>query len=126
MALRLEWRNGGNVRNYHVLIQELKDFIKRHPDNRAAGMCLLDNLMADKRLKEAETELMHLAQMDGGYRTILYRALLAAAKGDKEPEQQCYQEMEEKYADSADAWLVQLALAERETERQNYEKALQG
>ena len=32
--------------------------------------------------------------------------------------------MEEKYADCADAWLVQLALAERETERQNYEKAI--
>ena len=113
-----------NCRNHHVLIQELKDFVKRHPDNRAASMWLLDNLMADKRLKEAEAELLHLAQVDGAYRTILYRALLAAVKGNKELEQQCYQELEEKYADGEDAWLVQLALAERENERQNYEKAI--
>lgn len=113
-----------NFRNHHVLIQELKDFVKRHPDNRAASMWLLDNLMADKRLKEAEAELLHLEQVDGAYRTVLYRALLAAAKGDKELEQQCYQELEENYADGEEAWLVQLALAERETERQNYEKAI--
>ena len=113
-----------NSRNHHVLIRELKDFVKRHPDNRAASMWLLDNLMADKRLAEAEEELKHLAKVDDAYRTVHYRALLASAKGDKELEQQCYQEMEEKYADCADAWLVQLALAERETERQNYEKAI--
>jgi len=113
-----------NGRNHHVLIRELKDFVKRHPDNRAASMWLLDNLMADKRLAEAEEELIHLAKVDGSYRTVHYRALLAAAKGDKELEQKCYQEIEEKYAAGVDAWLVQLALAERETERQNYEKAL--
>lgn len=113
-----------NGRNHHVLIRELKDFVMRHPDNRAASMWLLDNLMADKRLQEAETELLHLEQVDGAYRTIHYRALLAAAKGDKELEDRCYQEMEEKYADGEDAWLVQMALAERETEHQNYEKAI--
>lgn len=113
-----------NGRNHHVLIRELKDFVKSHPDNRAASMWLLDNLMADKRLKEAEAELIHLEQADGAYRTLHYRALLATANGDKELEDRCYQEMEEKYATSKDAWLVQLALAERETERQNYEKAL--
>jgi len=113
-----------NGRNHHVLIRELKDFVKRHPDNRAASMWLLDNLMADKRLAEAEEELIHLAKVDGSYRTVHYRALLAVAKGDKELEQKCYQEMEEKYAIGKDAWLVQLALAERETERQNYEKAI--
>ena len=113
-----------NGRNHHVLIRELKDFVKRHPENRAASMWLLDNLMADKRLKEAETELMHLEQIDGTYRTLHYRALLAAANGDEALEDRCYQEMEEKYANGMDAWLVQMALAERETERQNYEKAL--
>lgn len=113
-----------NARNHHVLIQELKDFVKRHPDNRAACMWLLDNLMADKRLKEAEEELLHLEKIDGAYRTVLYRALLASIKGDKELEQQCYQEMEDKYTDGKDAWLVQMVLAEREAERQNYEKAI--
>ncbi len=113
-----------NGRNHHVLIRELKDFVRRHPDNRAASMWLLDNLMADKRLKEAETELLHLEKIDGAYRTLHYRALLAAVKGDKELENRYYQEMEEKYADGEEAWLVQMALAEWETERQNYEKAI--
>ncbi len=114
-----------NCRNHHQLIQELKGFVNRHPDNRAASMWLLDNLMADKRLAEAEAELEHLAQIDHAYRTVLYRALLAAAKGDKELEQQYYQEMEDAFAEGEDAWLVQLALAERETERQNYTKAME-
>ena len=113
-----------NCRNHHILIQELQDFVKRHPDNRAASMWLLDNLMADKRLKEAEPELAHLAQIDASYRPVLYRALFAAAKGDKELEAQCYQEIEDNFTEGKDAWVVQLSLAERETERQNYEKAI--
>lgn len=113
-----------NCRNHHILIQELQDFVKRYPDNRAASMWLLDNLMADKRLKEAEPELAHLAQIDTSYRPVLYRALYAAAKGDKELEAQCYQEIEENFKEGKDAWVVQLSLAERETERQNYEKAI--
>lgn len=113
-----------NCRNHHILIQELQDFVKRHPDNRAASMWLLDNLMADKRLKEAEPELAHLAQIDTSYRPVLYRALFAAAKGAKELEAQCYQEIEDNFTEGKDAWVVQLSLAERETERQNYEKAI--
>lgn len=113
-----------NCRNHHILIQELQDFVKRYPDNRAASMWLLDNLMADKRLKEAEPELAHLAQIDTSYRPVLYRALYAAAKGDKELEAQCYQEIEDNFTEGKDAWVVQLSLAERETERQNYEKAI--
>jgi len=113
-----------NCRNHHVLIQELKDFVKRHPDNRAASMWLLDNLIADKRLKEAELELAHLAQVDGAYRTVLYRALLAGAQGDKELARKYYQEMEEKFAKGKDAWLVYLTLGEKEADEQNYEQAL--
>jgi len=113
-----------NCRNHHLLIQELQDFVKRHPDNRAASMWLLDNLMADKRLKEAEPELVHLAQIDTSYRPVLYRALFAAAKGDRELEEKCYQEIEDNFTEGKDAWVVQLSLAERETERQNYEKAI--
>ena len=113
-----------NARNHHALIRELQDFVKRHPDNRAASMWLLDNLMADKRLKEAEAELAHLEQIDGVYRTVLYRALLANVQGDRELAQKCYQEIEENFAEGSDGWLVQLTLAEKETEEQNYEKAL--
>lgn len=113
-----------NYRNHHILIQELQDFVKRHPDNRAASMWLLDNLMADKRLKEAEPELEHLTQIDTSYRPVLYRALLAAAKGDKGLEEQCYQEIEDNFTEGKDAWVVQLSLAEHETEKQNYEKAI--
>ena len=47
-----------NVRNHHALIDWFSDYCRRHPDNRAALMWLLDNLIDDRRLAEAREWLV--------------------------------------------------------------------
>lgn len=122
-----------NCRNHHALIQELQTHVKAHPESRSASMWLMDNLIADGRLKEAEKELERFAKLDDTYRTVLYRALLAGAKGDLEAEAEYRKKLEEIYAEGPEGWLVQFSLAEMaisyeryEDAIRHYEKALEG
>ena len=62
-----------NVRNHHALIDWFSDYCRRHPDNRAALMWLLDNLIDDRRLTEAREWLEKLARIDSSFRTPMYR-----------------------------------------------------
>lgn len=110
-----------NVRNHHALIEELYEFTKAFPKNRGASMWLLDNLMADGRLSEAELELEHLMQVDNTFRVVLYKELLAQAKGEKELAKQYNKELEEGYEQD---WLVQLTLGDLATCHADYEKAI--
>ena len=110
-----------NMRNHHELIQEFKVFLKEHPESRSASMWLLDNLMADGRVDEAEKELEHLKKVDDTFRTELYCALIARAKGDKAGEMRYRKELEEKFGED---WLVQLTLADMDTCDGKYEEAL--
>ena len=110
-----------NVRNHHELIEELYAFLKVYPDNRMASMWLLDNLMADRRLAEAERELERLVKVDASFRTPLYRELLAEAKGDCAAAEKYRKEMEETYGED---WLVQLSLGDLATCRGDYEEAI--
>ena len=73
-----------DLRNHHALIEWYSDFCLRHPDNRAALMWLLDNLIDDRRLTEARQWLEKLAAIDGTFRTPMYRYLIARAAGEKE------------------------------------------
>ena len=73
-----------NVRNHHALIEWLSDWCVKHPDNRAALMWLLDNLIDDRRLNEAKVWLEKLARIDTTFRTPMYRYLIALAEGKGE------------------------------------------
>lgn len=113
-----------NCRNHHELILELQAFVKAHPESQNASMWLMDNLIADGRLKEAQKELEHFAELDDTYRTVLYRALLARAKWNLEEEAQYRRELEETYTEGEEGWLVQLSLAEMDICNENYEDAI--
>ena len=113
-----------DCRNHHTLILELQEFVKKHPESRSACMWLLDNLMADGRLGEAEKELERYERLDDSYRSTLYRALLAREKGDAEAEAQCRRKMEEQYADSPELWLIHFSLADLDASKERYEEAV--
>ena len=71
-------------RNHHALIEWFSDYCRRNPKNRPALMWLLDNLIDDRRLAEAREWLGKLEQIDGTFRTSMYRCLIAQAAGDRE------------------------------------------
>ena len=108
-----------NVRNHHALIAWLSDYCKKDPDNRAAVMWLLDNLIDDRRLAEAKIWLNKLAALDDTFRTPLYRYLIAQAEGKGEADQRL-KELEA----LEDDWCLALMLGDIYTQRQEYDKAI--
>lgn len=110
-----------NVRNHHALIEWFSDYCRRHPENRSALMWLLDNLIDDRRLAEAQQWMEKLARMDHTFRVPMYRYLIAQAAGEKEETAARLHELESM---EGQEWCWAVTLADIYTLRQDYEKAI--
>ena len=110
-----------NVRNHHALIGWFSDYCRRNPENRAAIMWLLDNLIDDRRLSEAKAWLDKLAAVDRTYRTPLYRYLIAVAEGKPEESERLLRRLEEMEGQDF-GWA--LTLGDLHTLRQEYDEAV--
>ena len=108
-----------NIRNHHALIAWLSDYCAKNPENRPALMWLLDNLIDDRRLKEAKAWLEKLAAIDNTFRTPLYRYLIALAEGKGEADRRL-SELEA----LDDDWCLALVLGDIYTQRQEYDRAI--
>ena len=111
-----------NVRNHHALIEWFSDFCRRNPDNRAALMWLLDNLIDDRRLSEAHQWLEKLTEIDSTFRTVMYRYLIAIAAGDNSEAENRLYELE---AMEGQEWCWAVTLGDIYTQRQEYDKAIE-
>ena len=109
-----------NVRNHHALIAWLSEYCGRNPKNRCAHMWLLDNLIDDRRLAEANAWLEKLAALDDTFRTPMYRYLIALAEGKGEADQRL-RELEEMQDQE---WCWATTLGDIYTQRQEYDKAI--
>ena len=67
-----------NIANHHELIAFYQRFVQKHPDYRQGYLWLLDNLIDDGRLSEAEQALRRMAAVAETYHVPLYRGLIAA------------------------------------------------
>lgn len=92
-----------NVRNHFRLIGYYQEFVKKHPDDWRAWMWLLDNLLDDKRFKEAEEAVKGLEKADSTFRTPLYKAKLLWEKGEREEAHKLFAQMEK---DFPDEWMA--------------------
>ena len=110
-----------NVRNHHALIEWFSDYCKKNPQNRAAVMWLLDNLIDDRRLTEARQWLKKLAAIDGTFRTVMYRYLIALAAGENRESEKQLLELE---AMEGQEWCWAVTLGDLYTLRQEYDKAV--
>ncbi len=110
-----------NVRNHHALIEWYSDYCRKNPKNRPALMWLLDNLIDDRRLAEANAWLEKLAAMDSTFRTPMYRYLIARAAGDGTSELR----LRELEALENQEWCWALTLGDIYTQRQEYDKAIE-
>ncbi|MBR5114619.1 MAG: helix-turn-helix transcriptional regulator [Oscillospiraceae bacterium] len=111
-----------NVRNHHALIEWFADFCRRNPENRAALMWLLDNLIDDRRLAEAREWLDKLAAIDDTFRTPMYRYLIAQAAGDAA---ECDKQLRAIEAMEGQEWCRDTTLGDFYTQRQEYDRAIE-
>ena len=111
-----------NVRNHYKLISYYNDFVKKNPDDWRAWMWLLDNLLDDMRLDEAEEALRGLEKADKTFRTPLYRAKLLWATGRQDEARKVFAQMEKDYADE---WMVFFEISELCVLQGDYESAIE-
>ena len=111
-----------NVRNHHALIEWFSDYCRRNPENRCALMWLLDNLIDDRRLKEAREWLARLERMDGTFRVPMYRYMIAQAAGESEAAEARLRELE---AMEDQEWCWAVTLGDIYTLRQEYDRAIE-
>ena len=111
-----------NIRNHHELIEWFSDYCRSNPKNRAALMWLMDNLIDDGRLSEARLWLEKLAAVDGTFRTVMYRYMIAMAEGDKSGAEDQLRELE---AMEGQEWCWAVTLGDINTQKQEYDKAIE-
>ena len=111
-----------DIRNHHALIEWFSDYCRRHPENRAALMWLLDNLIDDRRLSEAREWLDKLAVMDSSFRVPMYRYSIALAAGDNTEAERQLRNLE---AMEGQEWCWATTLGDIYTQRQEYDKAIE-
>lgn len=105
---------GGNcgdwcVYNHYALIEYYKAFVDQHPDYVSGYLWLLDQLLDDGRLQEAEHYCALAENIDDSYRTPLYRGLIALQKGNQSEAMRILSDMEERYSED---WLMYLGLGD--------------
>ena len=110
-----------NARNHYKLIAYYKDFVKKHPKDWRAHMWLLDNLLDDMRIKEAEEALKGLEKCDNTFRTPLYRALLLWKKCEYDKSREVYRQMEK---DFPNEWMVFFEISTHCALEGDYESAI--
>lgn len=109
------------VRNRHKLIDYYKAFLTAHPESRNGYLWLLDNLIADNRLAEAEEYLAKLARVDDSWCVPVYRGQILRAAGKLSEAEACWRDVEQKYPDE---WCVSLSLGDFAADAQDYDAAI--
>lgn len=108
------------VSNHSALIQWLKEFIAQNPKSWRAYLWLLDQLIADNRLEEANGYLEQLNACYPSYRTGIYKGIILDRQGKKEEAQTIWDATKHQYNDD---WRVWLNLADICARNGQYEEA---
>jgi tetratricopeptide (TPR) repeat protein len=92
-----------NARNHYLQINFYEEHIKKNPKDWRAYMWLMDQLIDDYRLEEAESCCNRFAQIDQSYRVALYRGMIAWQRGERDKAFGIWAQMEREYPDE---WCV--------------------
>lgn len=106
--------------NHYALIEYYKDFVAQHPDYRAGYQWLLEQLLDDNRLDEAERYCRQIERIDNTFRSMYYRGILMLKRGDTVAATRIFSEMEARFPDD---WLMYLSLGDAMVFLGNYEQA---
>lgn len=115
--------------NHHELIDYYKKFVAEHPNWRSGYMWLIDQLIADNRLDEAQQYCDEMtAATETGYRTAMYRGEIAWADGRHGEALAIWDEMSREFADERGVWVsmgdYMARMARYEEAKQHYRKSM--
>ena len=92
-----------NMCNHYLLIEYYKEFLKVNPCCNRAYLWLIDQLIDDYRLEEAECYCDAFAAIDNSYRVSLYRGMIAWQRGERGAAFDIWARMEAEYPEE---WCV--------------------
>lgn len=92
-----------NFGNFGELIDFYKEFVEKHPEDIRNYFWLLDLLIHDHRLEEAEKYADQMGQLDHSYHYELYMGRICKENGDLNRAMEWWQKMAE---NSPENWLV--------------------
>lgn len=93
-----------NYNNHYLLISFYQEHILRNPQDWRAYLSIMDQLIDDYRLDEAEEYCERLAQINDTYRVLLYRGMIAWQRGERAKAFEIWADMERKYPDEWCVW----------------------
>lgn len=107
--------------NHSKRIAYYKDFVKKHPNYARGYLWLMDELIADYRLDEAESVCETMRTLDKSCRVPFYQGKIAWARGEHQRAESIWQEMLLDY--SAD-WLSYANMADAMAYACRYDEAI--
>ena len=108
------------ARNHYALIEYYKEFVEQHPKYLSGYLWLLDQLLDDNRLVEAEKYCSIVEKLDNTFRAPYYRGVLTLQKGDVITAKKMFANMEKRFAED---WLMYLSLGDAMIRIGDYEQA---
>lgn len=121
----LLWAQNGKIAdwngtNHCALIDFYEGYIQEHPTCRNAYMDIMDQLIDDYRIDEANTYCDRFAAFHDSYRVPLYRGKIAWYDGRREEAFSIWAEMEQKFPEE---WCVYHNMADFFARSRRYEEA---
>lgn len=92
--------------NHRELIDFYKEFVAAHPNWRSGYLWLLDQLISDSRLEEAQHYCDKMtASVETGFRTAMYRGEIAWADGRHDEALAIWDEMSREFPEEFGVWI---------------------
>ena len=110
-----------NLANHFRRISYYYDFIHKNPDDARGYMYLMDELIADGRLEEADALIGPLSRTAAPCRLMMYEGEISWARGDHD---QAFHIWERMCKEDSDNWLVYAYLGDRLARDSRYEEAV--
>lgn len=107
--------------NHRKRIAYYQEFVKKHPNSVSGYLWLLDELIADYRLDEAESACDALSALDDRCRVPFYRGRIAWVRGEHEKAEQIWREM---LSDYGDDWMTYANMADAMAYACRYDEAI--
>ena len=93
-----------NYNNHYLLVNFYQEHIKQNPQDWRAYMTVMDQLIDDYRLEEAERYCDRFAEIDHSYRIPLYRGMIAWQRGERAKAFDIWAQMEAEYPEEWCVW----------------------